>query len=102
MAFYLLSVVIYKLTSVILQSQIQKIIKYINGSPQYQQKFMEVQHSEGHNNHEIHMLLQDCQTQWNSIYQMLCCALALQHEIRVYIYGVPDTQIQQLRLQEEE
>ena len=34
MAFYLLSVVIYKLTSVILQSQIQKIIKYINDSPQ--------------------------------------------------------------------
>ena len=60
MAFYLLSVVIYKLTSVILQSQIQKIIKYINGSPQHQQKFMEVQRSEGHNNHEVYMLLQDC------------------------------------------
>ena len=33
---------------------------------------------------------------------MLCCALALWHEIRVYIYSVPDAQIQQLRLQEEE
>ena len=33
---------------------------------------------------------------------MLCRALALWHEIRVYIHGVPDAQIQQLRLQEEE
>ena len=33
---------------------------------------------------------------------MLCRALALRHEIGVYIHGVPDAQIQQLRLQEEE
>ena len=33
---------------------------------------------------------------------MLCHALALWHEIGVYIYDVSDTQIQQLRLQNKE